>query len=327
MIRARRAHPRSRGENEAKAKEGKNIKGSSPLTRGKPHRRIQGVVACRLIPAHAGKTRRQTRTLAPCGAHPRSRGENSASAFSTWSSRGSSPLTRGKLQATPQADNVPGLIPAHAGKTVFLRSQEGNRRAHPRSRGENHGVQSRIVNQTGSSPLTRGKPPEHGADRSQKGLIPAHAGKTARAPAISSAQAAHPRSRGENVRTHARASWLLGSSPLTRGKLSLTDALRNTGLAHPRSRGENVSRERPSGRSRGSSPLTRGKPPPGLPKSLADGLIPAHAGKTPPVSSSAGAAGAHPRSRGENQAAPGDQGPPAWLIPAHAGKTVFSTPR
>ena len=31
---------------------------------------------------------------------------------------GSSPLTRGKLRPHAEADQAPGLIPAHAGKTV-----------------------------------------------------------------------------------------------------------------------------------------------------------------------------------------------------------------
>ena len=70
--------------------------------------------------------------------------------------------------------------------------------AHPRSRGENHGVQSRIVNQTGSSPLTRGKLVQVTGQAVGGGLIPAHAGKTRSARGTSPPDRAHPRSRGEN---------------------------------------------------------------------------------------------------------------------------------
>ena len=51
-----RAHPRSRGENELGTLLGAQLKGSSPLTRGKPHlaRLMRGRMG--LIPAHAGKT-------------------------------------------------------------------------------------------------------------------------------------------------------------------------------------------------------------------------------------------------------------------------------
>ena len=95
MIRDR-AHPRSRGENRSMAVAFSASSGSSPLTRGKRHmtfdaRRDQG-----LIPAHAGKTWRRSRGSDTGGAHPRSRGENTACSAGRASVMGSSPLTRGK---------------------------------------------------------------------------------------------------------------------------------------------------------------------------------------------------------------------------------------
>ena len=55
------AHPRSRGENGFSAPRVHDSRGSSPLTRGKPDRRRRRPQRARLIPAHAGKTRRHTR--------------------------------------------------------------------------------------------------------------------------------------------------------------------------------------------------------------------------------------------------------------------------
>ena len=52
------AHPRSRGENAAMAAITRKIGGSSPLTRGKHHDVGWEDLVVRLIPAHAGKTRR-----------------------------------------------------------------------------------------------------------------------------------------------------------------------------------------------------------------------------------------------------------------------------
>ena len=49
-------------------------------------------------------------------------------------------------------------------------------------------------------------------------LIPAHAGKTARALRMSETAMAHPRSRGENVSHQSQVALQVGSSPLTRGK-------------------------------------------------------------------------------------------------------------
>ena len=92
----------------------------------------------------------------------------------------------------------------------------------------------------------------------------------------------------------------------------------------------------------GSSPLTRGKPAPGIDRSGADRLIPAHAGKTAFRYPARQARGAHPRSRGENWRPSATIRRPAGsspltrgkrvgalndlsqirLIPAHAGKTA-----
>ena len=73
-------------------------------------------------------------------AHPRSRGENKFDPGSQWSERGSSPLTRGKQDGSTSGAYMPGLIPAHAGKTLAFSAPTRARPAHPRSRGENRGT-------------------------------------------------------------------------------------------------------------------------------------------------------------------------------------------
>ena len=240
-------------------------------------------------------------------------------------------------------------------------------RAHPRSRGENASFCGRRRLSRGSSPLTRGKPCSMCRRASSVGLIPAHAGKTARQGPGSLSPRAHPRSRGENTTTAAHPASTGGSSPLTRGKPALTafapatprlipahagktppaHGQQTDATAHPRSRGENG---RPRGIrlvARGSSPLTRGKPStPDAPR-VRVGLIPAHAGKTPNTRPSTHSTRAHPRSRGENAAnidcvkaedgsSPLTRGKRAGraagstasgLIPAHAGKTRWTVRR
>ena len=112
------AHPRSRGENPTLILTIKRGKGSSPLTRGKLRPARARPPVPRLIPAHAGKTSRVVSTDGIKGAHPRSRGENGVVPMLGGVEGGSSPLTRGK-RAQGWPDHVrPGLIPAHAGKTV-----------------------------------------------------------------------------------------------------------------------------------------------------------------------------------------------------------------
>ena len=294
-------------------------------------------------------------------AHPRSRGEN-------WEGRvvgdgefGSSPLTRGKQVRRPWRRWMPGLIPAHAGKTPPTSATCSLTKAHPRSRGENRKPRRIILMIHGSSPLTRGKRARNDRPHPGPGLIPAHAGKTSSIRYIASADTAHPRSRGENrhAATPQPIEW--GSSPLTRGKpgpqvaaacgsrLIPAHAGKTNGrgggpgghAAHPRSRGENRRHVHHHDQDPGSSPLTRGKPLPTRSPVRTRRLIPAHAGKTSSPSAHAVGATAHPRSRGENDWNPvgvaashgsspltrGKQHAEGWeaggarLIPAHAGKT------
>ena len=214
--------------------------------------------------------------------------------------RGSSPLTRGKPVAAWRA------CAACA--------------AHPRSHGENRSLRFRGRHWSGSSPLTRGKQGCAGVGVIRPRLIPAHAGKTSMRLTVRSAQAAHPRSRGENAPSLMSTAPTAGSSPLTRGKLPGTRYRRRRGrlipahagktrskerpkcarTAHPRSRGENESAEAVACGGVGSSPLTRGKLTGRYDNALQHGLIPAHAGKTSTTATSCPAEWAHPRSRGEN---------------------------
>ena len=234
------------------------------------------------------------------GAHPRSRGENSASCESSIPTR--------------------WLIPAHAGKTIGHRRRRRHRRAHPRSRGENCACSRRFDAWVGSSPLTRGKRLKLVWRHDEPRLIPAHAGKTRGASMIRGLGPAHPRSRGENRAAAALVSAARGSSPLTRGKLhaellgEIDDGLipahagktprrarqRSRAGAHPRSRGENFRWARARMRCPGSSPLTRGKQDRARGNHGIAGLIPAHAGKTRPWPRPTQPTRAHPRSRGEN---------------------------
>ena len=199
---------------------------------------------------------------------------------------GSSPLTRGKQGHLHALAGQAGLIPAHAGKTCPHHLGSPRTKAHPRSRGENTADDALTAQPAGSSPLTRGKRPDADGGGSAKRLIPAHAGKTVQPATSEQIDAAHPRSRGENVIVSVLADTKKGSSPLTRGKphsgrpqgrlrglipahagkTSSASIGRWSPWAHPRSRGENHALERAAGRSQGSSPLTRGKQDGGSPR-------------------------------------------------------------
>ena len=274
--------------------------GSSPLTRGKRPQRDQKLRRWRLIPAHAGKTRSRCIRGGLRAAHPRSRGENLSRPRGWGKSPGSSPLTRGKRHPVVLLAEHCRLIPAHAGKTPGLPSATDPTEAHPRSRGENAAHFSSGRDESGSSPLTRGKPCSLPMPRANTRLIPAHAGKTLPRPARPPTAWAHPRSRGENGANDFLRSIVQGSSPLTRGKplhgdvsshrkglipahagKTRPESRRPAGSrAHPRSRGENRAPDLDCGDLAGSSPLTRGKHHSTNSHTCRIRLIPAHAGKT-----------------------------------------------
>ena len=133
--------------------------------------------------------------------------------------QGSPPLTRGKRAGVATCQDIAGLIPAHAGKTLGAPVRSDRTAAHPRSRGENLGRAGQVRPDRGSSPLTRGKHAALVGAGHDRGLIPAHAGKTIKAGTVAAIEAAHPRSRGENVVLRQLSGVTAGSSPLTRGKL------------------------------------------------------------------------------------------------------------
>ena len=76
VVIGRPAHPRSRGENHYEYAKPENVKGSSPLTRGKRGDEGEDAGGEGLIPAHAGKTPSRRGERNRSWAHPRSRGEN-----------------------------------------------------------------------------------------------------------------------------------------------------------------------------------------------------------------------------------------------------------
>ena len=255
------------------------------------------------------------------GAHPRSRGENPSSTTASGAGSGSSPLTRGKRLDRLSVGEPVRLIPAHAGKTQLTVPSGVAGSAHPRSRGENRVALTQLANAGGSSPLTRGKHGGHGLADADRGLIPAHAGKTMRPGRDPSRPSgSSPLTRGKRERRRGR-SLLQRLIPAHAGKTQRRSGVPALLKAHPRSRGEN---RLPPRRHR-----------------IRPWLIPAHAGKTVEDQAHRIENAAHPRSRGENWRTPwirlavrgsspltrgklheGTEDPTdRRLIPAHAGKT------
>ena len=113
-----RAHPRSRGEHCKFQHDLTSVEGSSPLARGTRGAGAAPVGGGGLIPARAGNTSLEVVVFPDFGAHPRSRGEHTASNTATIHRAGSSPLARGTRKSIPARYASKGLIPARAGNTT-----------------------------------------------------------------------------------------------------------------------------------------------------------------------------------------------------------------
>ena len=314
------AHPRVGGENEIDSLLGVQPYGSSPRGRGKLLPCLWGVPCAGLIPAWAGKTiPTSSGTLRP-GAHPRVGGENRSNWTASDAAHGSSPRGRGKPDAVDEALDEARLIPAWAGKTIFVALYQNNETAHPRVGGENVGGPLAVFGVPGSSPRGRGKLSSVWDGIKGVRLIPAWAGKTfGRRPRLQRCWA-HPRVGGENDPPQMMSTGSTGSSPRGRGKphfgkpraarqgLIPAWAGKTRSLscpfevvrAHPRVGGENLEVPDRAVSTSGSSPRGRGKRGGVMPLTAAVRLIPAWAGKTCRSLTTRSAGGAHPRVGGEN---------------------------
>ena len=129
-------HPRSRGEYISAPPSRRPGIGSSPLSRGIPRQGLRRHEERRIIPALAGNTVAAGNLRALQTDHPRSRGEYGRRGGLRRPHEGSSPLSRGILEAIPPLGSPRGIIPALAGNTFRGRRAVPKPSDHPRSRGE-----------------------------------------------------------------------------------------------------------------------------------------------------------------------------------------------
>ena len=134
------------------------------------------------------------------------------------SSAGSSPRGRGKPLPDPLNAVLHRLIPARAGKTIYLRGWFVVCAAHPRAGGENFTRVAWATVGAGSSPRGRGKRHQRLTLVQHTRLIPARAGKTSPNRGATCKTWAHPRAGGENGGGGGGGLGAFGSSPRGRGK-------------------------------------------------------------------------------------------------------------
>ncbi len=253
-----------------------------------------------LIPAHAGSTTRLSQRYGSKWAHPRACGEHLPTVTVKLSVPGSSPRMRGAPSDPKRFRYKYGLIPAHAGSTYCTGVCGRYPGAHPRACGEHLEVEEVGPSLRGSSPRMRGALLPPLSPHIHLGLIPAHAGSTARSTLQELTAWAHPRACGEHRLRLSLLCCFQGSSPRMRGAPQAMQNFNNSlGLipahagstrgwpharlraqAHPRACGEHHRRTSPPRHIPGSSPRMRGAPSLDELVCLGAGLIPAHAGST-----------------------------------------------
>ena len=213
---------------------------------------------------------------------------------------GSSPHTRGARIIALAGVVWKRIIPAYAGSTPLSGALARPSRDHPRIRGEHARGLPYAFWRLGSSPHTRGAHTRRCDRGDPSGIIPAYAGSTFEGSGRRLAlEGSSPHTRGAQDCGHLR-QHVRGIIPAYAGSTWPPCGIRAACRDHPRIRGEHLKLGRGVVVSGGSSPHTRGAHRPMRTERPGSGIIPAYAGSTARLSSSAAAPADHPRIRGEH---------------------------
>ena len=208
---------------------------------------------------------------------------------------------RGKPDFLLRDHILPGITPAHAGKTATEGMAGDASRDHPRACGENLGTARVPPRGSGSPPRMRGKHRYivHAIDTA--GITPAHAGKTFRPSHCPRCPRDHPRACGENFSSTSASRPRGGITPAHAGKTALSQVQGPASWDHPRACGENTFDILFSAPPAGSPPRMRGKRSRNIVRVALCGITPAHAGKTLCLEAVDSVEQDHPRACGENR--------------------------
>ena len=175
----------------------------------------------RSIPACAGETRLHFPCFHVFRVYPRLCGGNGVGLLVRFLPSGLSPLVRGKRSPRYSADWKSGSIPACAGETARMEGLNSLFQVYPRLCGGNIFKCDFSRFFVGLSPLVRGKLFSFVSCFFHFGSIPACAGETVMASAISSLSGVYPRLCGGNLINSRPLLPIVGLSPLVRGKRAM----------------------------------------------------------------------------------------------------------
>ena len=171
-------HPRACGVYSRPHGRARHLPGSSPRVRGLHF--VTGIsnLPTRIIPARAGFTCCQRRSLRSSQDHPRACGVYLAAGKCLGLYHGSSPRVRGLPTGVKNDRGAYRIIPARAGFTGRRFPPDGGGADHPRACGVYMESEDRLPLGCGSSPRVRGLQHLAGQDRLHVRIIPARAGFT-----------------------------------------------------------------------------------------------------------------------------------------------------
>ena len=234
-------HPRACGAHVDEQKRLLKMEGSSP--------RMRGSLSRRGLHTPSG------------GDHPRACGAHYNKQHVQCCCLGSSPRMRGSLQAGSLIRNVTGIIPAHAGLTIYAAHRFLDSGDHPRACGAHEIADLNAVPDEGSSPRMRGSPGCGKARQARLGIIPAHAGLTRRRNGneySTKSRWDHPRACGAHKSMRSTKAMNTGSSPRMRGSHGyLPGEIDKMGII-PAHAGLTLTGHGLAGGGKGSSPRMRG---------------------------------------------------------------------
>ena len=149
--------PRMRGKAHRQEDKQKRPFGSPPRMRGKETQAHRRFCSLRITPAHAGKSERTCITNHISRDHPRACGEKLPVLCMCVFHRGSPPRMRGKVSSDGTVMTMPGITPAHAGKSAAAVEAASSTGDHPRACGEKVENYFNVFVAAGSPPRMRGK--------------------------------------------------------------------------------------------------------------------------------------------------------------------------
>ena len=146
--------------------------------RGKVAHKIVTPPQLRITPAHAGKSSLASITQREPTDHPRPCGEKLINCPILTPTQGSPPPMRGKGSRRISASHRRRITPAHAGKSSSALAILCSHRDHPRPCGEKPLQKAVGKTAAGSPPPMRGKDGHSIRVGRDRGITPAHAGKS-----------------------------------------------------------------------------------------------------------------------------------------------------